>query len=275
MKQFTIWHNRLRKFIDYPLAVIPFLKKRAYYNFVADFYVKYYQDVKFLNYDETIDALITENKSFVRFGDDVFDMIQGIGLYFNNWRQKYDPRLAKRLREVLRANHPKLLVGFNPELILLTKEEFRQKGISEEYQYWTNSKIFLKDYINQGQIYGSTLCFQERYNKNLNYQKILNHLKSRYLVIVASNIGRFSNAVLGKTTDYIEGPSSDAWFEYDSLLQEVKDVASRHPKEEVLILGALGPATKILTYDLTKEGYAVWDTGQLFDLALGKLTKNT
>lgn len=244
------------------------------YNFVADSYLKYYQDVKFLNYDETIDVLIKENKSFVRFGDDVFDMIQGIGLYFNNWRQKYDPQLAKRLKEVLRSNHPKLLVGFNPELILLTKEKFRQKGIPEEYQYWTNSKIFLKDYINQGQIYGSALCFQERYNQNLNHKKLLDHLKSRNLIIVTSNIKRFNDVNLGITTDYLEVPSSDAWFECDSILERVKETLLKYPKEEVLVLGALGPATKVLAYDLTNEGYTVWDTGQLFDLALGKLTKN-
>lgn len=263
----------MRKFLDHPLAVVPFVKKYAYYNFIADSYLKYYQDVKFLNYNETIESLIEENKSFVRFGDDVFDMIQGIGLYFNDWRQKFDPNLAKRLKEVLRANHPKLLVGFNPELVFLSKSQFKEQGIAHEYQYWTNSKIFLKDYLNKGQVYGSTLCFQERYNKSLDYQKILSHLKSRHLMIVTSNVSRFKDVALGMTTDYVEGPSSDAWSEYNRIIEKIKDIASNYPKEDILILGALGPATKVLAYDLTREGYTVWDTGQLFDLALGKLIK--
>lgn len=275
VRQLIIWRNRFRKFTDYPPAIVPFLKKHLYYNWVADSYLSHYKDVKFLGYQETIATLIEENKSFVRFGDDVFDMIQGIGLYFNGWRQKYDPLLAKRLKEVLASSYPKLLVGFNPELILLTKEEFRQKGISEQYQYWTNSKILLKNYLNQGQVYGSALCFQERYNQNLNHKKLQNHLKSRHLIIVTSNTGRFNNANLGSTTDYVEGPSSDAWFAYDRILARVREIAGRYTKEKVLVLGALGPATKIMVYDLSREGYTVWDTGQLFDLALGKLTNNT
>ncbi|MCB9819639.1 DUF1792 domain-containing protein [Candidatus Nomurabacteria bacterium] len=271
MRQFIIWRNRFRKFSDYPAAVIPFLKKRLYYNWVADSYLPHYKDVKFLDYQETIKTLLEENKSFVRFGDDVFDMIQGIGLYFNDWRQKYEPDLANRLKEVLASSHPRLLVGFNPELILLTKEEFRKKGIPEEYQYWTHSKIFMKDYINPGQVYGSTLCFQERYNKDIDYGQLLNHLKSKHLVIVASNIQRFDNAALGLSTDYVEGPSSDAWSNYSDILDSVRKVLRKYPNDKVLVLSSLGPTTKVMTYDLTKEGYTVWDTGQLFDLALNKL----
>lgn len=262
----------MRKFVDYPLAVVPFLKKRLYYNWVSDSYLTYYKDIKFLNYQETIDTLINQNMSFVRFGDDVFDMLQGIGLYFNGWRQKYEPDLAERLKEVLSSCNPRLLVGFNPEFILLSKRQFKEKGIPKEYQYWTHSKVFMKDYINLGQVYGSALCFQERYNKNINHQQILDHLKTKHLIIVASNTKRFKNAKFGLTTDYVEGPSSDAWSNYKDILSRVSNAASQYPKEDVLVLSALGPTTKVMTFDLTKVGYAVWDTGQLFDLALNRLT---
>jgi len=272
MRQLTIWSNRFKKFRDYPLAVVPFLKKYFYYNWVADSYLKYYKDVQFLDYQATIESLIKENRSFVRFGDDVFDMLEGIGLYFNDWRQRYEPDLAKRLLEVLSSSHSKLLVGFNPELILMSKREFKERGIPEQYHYWTNSKIYLKDYINFGQVYGRALSFQERYYPELPYDKIFLYLKNKHLIIVASNISRFKNQRFGLTTDYVEGPSSDAWSVYLELMENVKSIALRYPKKQILIMSSLGPTSKVMAYDLTLDGYTVWDTGQFFDLALKKVS---
>ncbi len=271
--RFYIWQNRLSKFIDYPLAIVPFVKKRLYYNSRADSYVSYYKNTTFLSYQETIDELITKNRSIVRFGDDVFDMLLGIGLYFNDWHQRYDSTLAARLKEVLASREEKLLVCFNPEFILKTKAEFEVEGIGEQHQFWTHSKVFLKDYLQSNQTYGSALCFQERYNEALDYEKILHYLSQKHLVIVASNTARFAKQKFGTTTDYIEGPSSDAWFSYDKIMSEVKATVGKYKKEDVLIMISLGPTSKIMSLDLSRAGYTVWDTGQFFDLALKRLSE--
>ena len=273
MKFLYIWKNRLSKFIDYPPAIIPFLKKRLYYNFVADSYIKYYKDIKFLNYDETIEEILNNNKSIVRFGDDVFDMLLGIGLYFDNWRQVYNPIMADRLKEVLSARNENLLVCFNPEFILKTKEDFIKEGIGEQHHFWTNSKIFLKDYIHADQSYGSALSFHGRYNVNLPYDRLIEHIKTKHLVIVASNTARFNNQQLGLTTTYVEGPSSNAWDSYDKILGKVKESIKELPKSDTLIMTSLGPTSKVMVLDLTNEGYVVWDTGQFFDLALDRIKK--
>ncbi len=272
-RQIIIWSNRLKKFRDNPRAIWPFLKKYLYYNWVADSYLSHYNNVKFLDYQTTIDTVIDNNRSFVRFGDDVFDMLLGIGLYFNDWRQRYEPDLAMRLREVLASGNPRLLVGFNPELILMNKQQFKMRGIKEQYHYWTHSKIFLKDYIRPTQVYGRALCFQERYFPELPYQKIFSFMEGKHLIIVASNTLRFGDKKFGISTDYIEGPSSDAWSVYPRLLNQVQVVAAKYPKDKVLIMCSLGPTSKVMTYDLTQSGYTVWDTGQFFDLAMNRLDK--
>lgn len=271
MRQMTIWKNRLLKFKDNPRAVVPFFKKYLYYNRIADSYISFYKDVTFLDYEQTINLVLSKNLSFVRFGDDVFDMLLGIGLYFNNWHQRYDPVLAERLKQVLSSSDPRLLIGFNPELILMNKSQFIEKGIPEQYQYWTHSKIFLKEYINPNQVYGRALCFQKSYYPEIPYERIVKHLSQRHLIIVASNTARFKNKKFGLTTHYVEGLGSDAWNEYQTILAEVKSVASRYSKEEVLILSSLGPTSKVMVFDLTLEGYTAWDTGQFFDLALKQL----
>lgn len=270
-----VWKNRIQKFMDNPYAVISFLKKRLYYNFIADSYIKYYKDFKYLNYEDTSNDIIDNNKSIVRFGDELFDMLQGIGLYYGNWRQKYSPDLAERMKEVISSRNPRLLVCFNPELILKTKKEFENEGIKDQWQFWTNSKIFLKDYYHKDITYGSALCFTPRYNKNIDYLKLKNYFETKNIIILTSNVTRLENINLGKTTDFLETPGSDAWQEYDDIKNKLLALINNKKldKENTLILISMGSAAKVLVYDLTLLGYTAWDTGQFFDLAFKEITK--
>lgn len=271
-----IWKNRLSKLLDNPRAVIPFLKKRLYYNFVADRYLHYYKDFHYLSYQETIKYAIENNLSIVRFGDELFDMIQGIGLYYGNWRQKYDKNLARKMQQVISSKDKRLLICFNPEFILKTKQDFKAVGIPEQYQFWTNSKIFLKDYYHKDMVYGSALCFTPRYNKDIDFVQLGRYFKTKHIVILTSHVGRFSSISLGKTTDFIEAPGSDAWQSYEAIMKQVQSflVTSKYPKEQVLILVSMGSAAKVFTYDMTMYGYQTWDTGQFFDLASKEIEKH-
>lgn len=269
MLNLYIWKNRFQKFLDNPKAVFPFLKKRLYYNFIADKQLPRYVDFKYLNYEQTIDNIINNNKSIVRFGDELFDMLQGIGLYYGNWRQKYDQKLAEKMKEVISSRNPRMLVCFNPEFILKDKRWFKDRGIPEQYHLWINSKIFLKDYYHKDTIYGSALCFTPSHNKNIDYQKLKNFFLTKHIIIVTSNIQRFQNIKLGKTTDFLEAPASDAWQSYEQIKKSLLSLLQKKntPANEILMLISMGSAAKVLVYELTNLGYTAWDTGQFFDLA--------
>jgi hypothetical protein len=203
-------------------------------------------------------------------------MLHGIGLYYGNWRQKYDSKLEGRLKEIISSKDPRILVCFNPEFILKTKAEFKVAGIPNEYQFWTNSKMFLKDYYHKDVIYGSALCFNPKYNTHIDYQKLKTFFLTKNVIIIASNIKRFENIKLGKTTDLIEGPASDAWQHYDEIKDSLFAMIQNknYDKKDILVLASTSTASKILTYDLTKLGYTSWDTGQFFDLAFKEIQKN-
>jgi len=270
-----VWKNRYKKFLDNPKAIIPFFKKRLYYNFIADKQLQYYADFHYLDYAQTIDEIIDNNKSIVRFGDEVFDMLQGIGLYYGNWRQRYDPDLAQKLQEVLASRGPNLLVCFNPEFILKDKNWFKKEGIPEQYHFWTNSKMFLKDYYHKDMTYGSALCFTPRYNTKIDYDKLKNFFQKKNVIIVTSKIKRFENIQLGKTISFIEAPENDAWQEYENIKKAVLAMAEKSGKIDTLIMVSMGPAAKILVHEMTKHVYAAWDTGQFFDLAFKEIQKNS
>lgn len=271
----TIWRNRVNKFLDNPLAIFPFLKKRLFYNYIADKQISTYRDCKYLDYDETIHEIVTNNRSIIRFGDELFDMLQGIGLYYGDWYQKYDPDLAKRLREVLNSSDPRILVCFNFEFILKSKKEFKEEGIPEQYQFWTNSKMFLKNYLHPEQVYGSALSFNIQYNPGLDFNKLEKFIENKNVVIITSNIERFKDIKLGKTTDFIDCPASDVWKHYSYIYDKATSIVKEkgYTKENVLFFVSLASTAKILVFDLTKEGYVAWDTGQFFDLAAEKIRK--
>jgi hypothetical protein len=269
-----VWKNRVQKFIDNPVAVVPFLTKRFYYNFIADRMLPQYADFKYLGYQETIAAAIDGNRSLVRFGDELFDMLHGIGLYFNGWRQKYSPSLAARLKEVISSDDPRLLICFNPELILKTKQEFTDAGIPEQHHFWTNSKMFLKDYYRKDVVYGSALCFHPRYNPDIDYEKLGEYFSRKHVIIVTSGTDRFGDISFGKSTRLLEAPGSDAWESYDRIRASLDSlIRDTSEAEDILVLVSMGSAAKVLVYDLMKEGRVAWDTGQFFDLAAMEIRK--
>jgi hypothetical protein len=273
MSFLPVWKNRFQKFLDNPRAIVPFFKKRFYYNFIADNQLPHYTDFTYLNYADTIATAIRENRSLIRFGDELFDMIEGIGLYFNDWHQSYRPALAARLQEIISSDDPHVLLCFNPEFILMNKKGFRTAGIPEQYHFWTNSKMFLKDYYHPEVTYGSALCFHPRYNTAIDYAALATFFSTRSIIIVTSRTERFKDMQLGASTTFIEAPQSNAWDEYDRIHQEVRGMAEQlsATSAEPLVLISMGTAAKVLAYDLMKEGVVAWDTGQFFDLAASKI----
>ncbi len=275
-KKIIIFSNRVKKFLDNPKAIIPFLIKKIYFAKIADNYIKHYNKNQFLNYTETLNYAIDNNLSIIRFGDELFDMLNGIGLYFNDWRQKYNKNLAKNIKEILLSKNKKILLCFNPELIFKSRNEFKNDGIENEWQYWINSKIYLKDYLKNELIYGSALCFNPNYNKNINYSKLKEYFSGKNIIIISSNVEKFKNIKLGLTTDFINAPKSDAWDSYNEIKRELIDTLNKNTlnRNNVLVLCSISTAGKVLCYEMSLQGITMWDTGQFFDLAYKEINKD-
>lgn len=273
MPSIGFWKKRIYKFKDNPFAIIPFLKKYFYYNFVSDKYLVYYKDYNFLDYKETIDNIINNHKSIVRFGDEIIDMFNGIGLYYDDWHQKYDKKLSERLEQVLRCKNPKLLIGLHWQFFTKTNDELKKSGIPK--QIWTNSKVFIKDYLHEDVTYGSALCFQPKYNKSLDLQKILKYFKTKNVIIVAKETKRFKGINFGKTTDFVECPPNNSWQKYDDILDNTNYLVDykKYKKSDILFLISISSASKVMVFDLMNAGYQAWDTGQFFDLLINQIKK--
>ena len=102
--------------------------------------------------EETLDELINTNKSITRFGDGEFDMIYKIGMNY----QKYNEKLAERLKEIVMSNDDGIMIGLPNVFNLEYCDEYT--GFATEFwPNWVNKfKFKLVSILNRNKRYYST-----------------------------------------------------------------------------------------------------------------------
>lgn len=218
---------------------------------------------KIKNFEETVNDIIENNASIVRFGDGEYNVIMGENIVF----QDYDTALAESLKNILISNNEKCFIGINYHYYYCDLINFTS-CCKKFYRLWVsrkrNSFSKLLDWEKQYYSTSFTAAYQtfveydfEKYFDNT--RKIWNN---RDIVIVCGetvfkeiNYNIYDNA---KSINYIYAPSKNAYDEYDRLYKE----AMQYPKDTIIIC-ILGPTAKVLAYNLSLEGYQALDLGHL------------
>jgi glycosyltransferase family protein len=213
--------------------------------------------------DETINEIIENKVSISRYGDGEFKLIAGIKLGFQNT----EPKLAERLKEILKSDLDKHIVGlFNVygDLSKYTtdaQEYLRQffYRYKREFQYslLDMEKVYYDAFITRPYI-----IFQCKDNAPRHFKMIKSIWENREIVIIEGDRTR-----LGVGNDLFDNicncqriicPNENAFSVYDQILEAAKSVS-----KEKLILIALGPTATVLAYDLAKEGFQAIDIGHI------------
>ena len=260
----SVWEQRAQKLLDNPFAIFYFLRRNLYDQFVMDKYVPFYKKLHYLTPEETFNYIIDNDCSIVRLGDGEFGLMRGASVYFNDWYQKYDPTLSKKLKEVAASHDERVLLCIPGDHLSKTKEEE-----PNEYEFWINSKILLHNLVHEDKLYGSSFAFHPHVNKGIDYKKLRDYLSTKNVIIITSGLERFEDIKLGKTTHFIEAPKSNGWDKVSEIRSKLHKLIEDQQlsKDETLVMASMGPAAKVFVYELTKEGFTAWDAGQFFDLA--------
>lgn len=266
-----MWKQRLKKFKDNPLVALSYLRNRLWYRFSADkISSTYTTKVNFISGAETISKLVEKDTSLIRIGDGTFGYLMGSSIYFNSWQFIFNRAFNKKLHEALKQGQGSNILFCVPHtFITKNKQQFAKEGIKDEWAIWTAAKVMLQEYLIPSHTYGDATCFHPRYNPNIDFPALKKYLDTKHVIIATSSLERFKDLKLGKSTTLIEAPSSDAWQVYEKLEESIltKIAAKGFAKNEVLIMISAAEAAKVMIYDLSKQGYTAWDTGQFFDLA--------
>lgn len=156
--------------------------------------------------------------------------------YLNSYLKKQGLRNNKRLTEKYKEES-KLNNEFNNKIIeILKKLDLNQdKDIS-----------FLKSLINFDYLYHLALTLKD---KNF-YECIKNTAREEQLEKIFDNT---------KNLIKIRTSFKNSWDNYENILEECRKM----PKDYKFVI-ACGPTGKILSYDLIKEGYIVYDLGHFY-----------
>lgn len=213
---------------------------------------------------ELIDKIVNGYCSFIRFGDGEFEIMRG------NERapfQVMNTELSQRLLEVLSTEDDRILIGIADNYGNLDKyTEQTAQGIR---QYMTEEvRTFHLSVLSPDRTYYNAYVFKtympyKDKSKTLERVKLIRKIwESRDVVFIEGIYTRtgyknnlFDNA---KSIKRILCPTKNAYDRYDEILSYAQKI-----DKDCLVLVVLGPAGKVLAYDLVQEGYQVVDIGQI------------
>lgn len=212
--------------------------------------------------DETIDELLTTERSMVRFGDGEIVMIKGGDLML----QKASPEIGEGLAKILAYPYDDLLVTIPG--IFDTLSDHRRAS----RQFWKDHLLFCRKtyekYCNPDRIYYSTFvsrCYyygSDRSNCDRWFAKIRKIWENRDVVIVEgakTHNGVGTDLFAGaRSVERIICPPKDAY----GALPKIKEACMEYGTDRLFLL-SIGVAAKFLALELFQNGYRVLDIGNL------------
>lgn len=224
--------------------------------------IKNLQKPNIKNIEETIDDLIKTKASICRFGDGELQLIEGKDIPF----QKSSLELSKRLLEVLSSKEnnifiaiPKIIYSSKNNIVEISKSFWRQNGAS--FRNRIEKHI---DFNHQYYAAELTLAFSmfEIYDVENYFQKMSKIWEDKDITIICGksvfdqinyNIFHCANSI---EYQYAEG--INAFDNYENILTNALKIQKNR-----IVISILGPAAKVLSYDLAKQGYQALDLGHI------------
>lgn len=214
--------------------------------------------------EEAVNRIVKEKCSMIRFGDGEFELMAGNDCV--NF-QKYNKDLANRLKEVVQTDQENVLIAIanNYGNLDLYSDEIAD-GIRGYMTEETRSRHM--SLLNLDKVYYNAYMFKCYYpykDKSRTAERlemIKKIWKDRDIILIEGLQTRtgqgndlFDNV---KSIRRILCPTQNAYAKYQEILETAKNLI----KDE-LVLCVLGPAGKVLAYDLAGCGYQVVDIGQM------------
>ena len=212
--------------------------------------------------DETLDYIIENKSSLVRFGDGEINMLAGHSIPY----QDYDEELVSTMRDIIGQESRK-------ELVLCLPDAFtdRFRFTYWAIPFWKNHMDHYMDFYRElcsDSWYGSTFVsrpyidFEDKSQAKAQFEKLKSIWKNRDLLIVEGATSRsgVGNDLFDEANSIkrIICPSHSAFSRVHEIEQEIEKHAAGR-----LILCMLGPTAKVLAYHLSQKGYQVLDIGHI------------
>ncbi|MCH4003997.1 SP_1767 family glycosyltransferase [Lactobacillus crispatus] len=211
-------------------------------------------NIKVLNKETTLQILLEDHNSLIRFGDGELDLIRGASIPY----QDYQPELAGSLKELLlEGSNRRLLVGLSDVFEKLDRYNDYCRNFYQN-SFFPNNHNLLREVELQYNVYVSTFFSRpyidlvDKSHAKDYFAKMKQLWQDRDLLIVEGKYSRsgegndlFSNA---KSISRLICPPTNAYSRKKVIEDEIiKNAANR------LILLMLGPTAKVIVADLIAQ----------------------
>lgn len=255
------WHERKKN------SIVEKIKNRIkiYYYFLKSYNMP---KSNILDAKDTVDYIIKNKKSVIRFGDGEFNFFRHYGISY----QEYNTNIEKMLKEILdkyEENSNYLLCI--PKYFFECNGKELGKHNKQNILYWAFSRYFFKNKVSKNKLYGDAFLFGKQ-NKDI-YSKIFTDLNIDKVIFVHNNEKyaiQFQNQY-NINTEYINVPERNSYNNLDEITKNIIEKINNKDKELILI--SAGPTAKIIVYKLAKRGIFAIDTGHCWDKPLNVLKK--
>ena len=256
--------------IENPKYIFHLIKKNLWYKRFAKDYSYKYNDIKFLSAQESLETMIHNKLSLARFSDGEIEQLVGAGEYppDSDWAQRNSNELVSAISRNLSSTHPKLLVAVDPPSTFLASRGSKH-NIHFGYNMWVDMRRIMWRYLHKDRPYGHCHLFIRPNCPDLDWDMLRNHLSKRDVIIATGNTHLIKHLNLGKTTNFIECGTVNAFERKDDIKYKIL-ACILHNKlniENVLVLGCLGPTAGIIAEELLEDSIQFWDTGHIFEFA--------
>ena len=217
------------------------------------------KDLSILSGDETINYVLKNNLSLIRFGDGEFRMMY---FGFKIHDQKSDKNLRRELKTIFRgySKTSKYLLSI-PKYY----EEDKKWFDSKPYVYTAVNapwRLLFRMHRKKDMIYGDSYLFGN--NEKSAYDSLWKNEKEIILVHNNEKWAKSLEKEYKLKVDFVKIPERNAYDKIDEIEAEIRE-KNKDSKKKVLI--SAGPTAKALVYRLSKE-MTLYDTGHCFDRPL-------
>ena len=210
---------------------------------------------------------ILNGKSLIRFGDGEFGIYNGANIHYQKWSKE----LKERFDEIksVYVNSPRTC----PYLLAVPRVFMKCSGFKllKKRVYvssWARSRTDFIRRFPQNIVYGDAFVF-EKANREV-YKKIWSDTGKEKKIVFIHNNAEYAKA-FESTYDlqvfFCKCPPENAFEKIDEVKADITDLIKKNglSADNVMFLISMGPAGKVLAFDLSMQGYHCIDTGHCWD----------
>lgn len=230
------------------------------YPFLSIYFKLFPLDIHVQSLEETITVLSDGRKSLVRYGDGEIKLMNGGAIYF----QPYTKKLTEQLSQIISFQDENFMIGMPDvfyslnNLVLSARIFWKYSLFLHRKMYWSlPNRVWANSFLSRPYI-----DYKDK-DKKVFFASLCELWNAKNVVFVEGEATRngIGNDLYKNTASIrrIICPATNAY----SVYEEVESFILSSIDKGSLILLSLGPAAKVIAYDLYSFGFQVIDIGHL------------